>query len=263
MRGWRGAVRNGPLGFHPPRMVPLGSSGGSVVKICLPTQETQVRSLGREDPLEKEMATHSSILAGKSHGQRSLAVYSSWVVKSRTWLSNKRFHFLCILSTFSWSLLLLLGLYYFCPLLCSSLHEMFLWYPNFLEEISPFCCFPLFLCNVHWRRPSCLSSLFSWTLYSVGYTFPFLHCLLLLFSPQLFAKPSHTTTLPSCISFSLEWFWSLPPVQCYKPLSTVLQAVCLPDLIPWIYSSPPVYNHRRFDLEQIKQQKRAVKRMKR
>ena len=32
-------------------------------KICLPEQETQVRSLGREDPLEKEMATHSCILA--------------------------------------------------------------------------------------------------------------------------------------------------------------------------------------------------------
>ena len=31
---------------------------------CLPTiQETWVRSLGQEDPLEKEMATHSSILA--------------------------------------------------------------------------------------------------------------------------------------------------------------------------------------------------------
>ena len=29
------------------------------------TQETQVRSLGREDPLEKEMATDSSILAQK------------------------------------------------------------------------------------------------------------------------------------------------------------------------------------------------------
>ena len=27
------------------------------------TQETWVRSLGREDPLEKEMVTHSSILA--------------------------------------------------------------------------------------------------------------------------------------------------------------------------------------------------------
>ena len=33
---------------------------------CLPTmQETQVRSLGREDPLEKGMATHSSTLAWK------------------------------------------------------------------------------------------------------------------------------------------------------------------------------------------------------
>ena len=33
---------------------------------CLPTmQETQVQSLGREDPLEKEMAIHSSTLAWK------------------------------------------------------------------------------------------------------------------------------------------------------------------------------------------------------
>ena len=29
------------------------------------TQEMQVQSLGQEDPLEKEMATHSSILAWK------------------------------------------------------------------------------------------------------------------------------------------------------------------------------------------------------
>ena len=29
-------------------------------RICLPMQETQVQSLGREDALEKEMATHSS-----------------------------------------------------------------------------------------------------------------------------------------------------------------------------------------------------------
>ena len=34
---------------------------------CLPTvQEIRVQSLGREDPLENEMATHSSILAWKS-----------------------------------------------------------------------------------------------------------------------------------------------------------------------------------------------------
>ena len=44
-------------------------------------RETWVRSLGREDVLEKEMATHSSILAWKSHGQRSLAGYSSWDCK--------------------------------------------------------------------------------------------------------------------------------------------------------------------------------------
>ena len=37
--------------------------GGSVVKNLSAMQETQVRSLGQEDPLEKEMATHSSILA--------------------------------------------------------------------------------------------------------------------------------------------------------------------------------------------------------
>ena len=31
-------------------------------------RERWVQSLGREDPLEKEMATHSIILAGKTHG---------------------------------------------------------------------------------------------------------------------------------------------------------------------------------------------------
>ena len=34
-------------------------------RICLPLQETQVPCLGQEDPLEKEIATHSSILAWK------------------------------------------------------------------------------------------------------------------------------------------------------------------------------------------------------
>ena len=39
-----------------------GFPGGSVLKNPPEMQETQVRSLGQEDPLEKEMATHSSIL---------------------------------------------------------------------------------------------------------------------------------------------------------------------------------------------------------
>ena len=46
-------------------------------KICLPMQETWVRSLGREDPLKKEMAVHSSNLAWEIHGQRSLMGYST------------------------------------------------------------------------------------------------------------------------------------------------------------------------------------------
>ena len=45
----------------------------------LPTMwETQVRSLGWEDPLEKEMATHPVFWPGESHGQRILVGYSSW-----------------------------------------------------------------------------------------------------------------------------------------------------------------------------------------
>ena len=39
---------------------------------------TWVRSLSWEDPLEEGMVTHSSILAGKFHGQRSLEGYSHW-----------------------------------------------------------------------------------------------------------------------------------------------------------------------------------------
>ena len=45
---------------------PLMLPGGMVVKNCLPMQEVlemRVQSLGQEDPLEEEMATHSSILA--------------------------------------------------------------------------------------------------------------------------------------------------------------------------------------------------------
>ena len=51
-------------------------------------QETQVQSLGRGDPLEKEMETHSSILAWRIPQQRSLAGYSPQGCKSQTRLSN-------------------------------------------------------------------------------------------------------------------------------------------------------------------------------
>ena len=41
-------------------------------------QEMQVQVLSWEDLLEKGMATHSSILAGITHGHRSLVDYSPW-----------------------------------------------------------------------------------------------------------------------------------------------------------------------------------------
>ena len=44
-----------------------------MVKNLPAMQQTLVQSLGREDPLQKEMAMHSSIL-----GQRSLVGYSPW-----------------------------------------------------------------------------------------------------------------------------------------------------------------------------------------
>ena len=44
-------------------------------------QETQVSSLGQEDPLEKTMAAPPVLLLGEFHGQRSLMGYSPWGCK--------------------------------------------------------------------------------------------------------------------------------------------------------------------------------------
>ena len=52
------------------------------VKRLSAMQETRVWSLGWEDPLEKEMATHSITLPGESHGGRSLVGYVHGVAES-------------------------------------------------------------------------------------------------------------------------------------------------------------------------------------
>ena len=49
-----------------------------MVKNLPAMQETHVRSLSQEDPLEKGMAIHSNIFAWIIHQQRSLVGYSSW-----------------------------------------------------------------------------------------------------------------------------------------------------------------------------------------
>ena len=61
-----------------------------MVKNLPAVQKTWVWSLSGEDPLEKEMTTHSSILAGEFHGQRSLVGYSPWGGKRirHNWATN-------------------------------------------------------------------------------------------------------------------------------------------------------------------------------
>ena len=49
--------------FEIQTIIKMSSPGGSAVENLTTMQETGVRSLGGEDPLGKEMATHSSILA--------------------------------------------------------------------------------------------------------------------------------------------------------------------------------------------------------
>ena len=53
-----------------------GFPGGSAVKNLPAKQEMWVQFLGWEDPLEKEMATHSNILAWKIPWTESLVGYS-------------------------------------------------------------------------------------------------------------------------------------------------------------------------------------------
>ena len=59
-----------------------------MVKNLSAMQETQVPSLGRDDPLEKGMATHSSILAWKIPWTEELRATVHGVAKSQTRLSD-------------------------------------------------------------------------------------------------------------------------------------------------------------------------------
>ena len=56
-------------------MLPLSTQ---TVKNLYTMQETWVQYLGWEDLLQKEMATHSSLLAWRIPWKRSLAGYSPW-----------------------------------------------------------------------------------------------------------------------------------------------------------------------------------------
>ena len=77
-----------------------GFSGGSDGKESA-VQETRVPSLGREDPLEKGMATHSSILAWElPEKQKNLKGYSPWGHKELD-ITDRRTHTSVEMSSFS------------------------------------------------------------------------------------------------------------------------------------------------------------------
>jgi len=84
-------VNSDALKFNP-GIIPSGKfyliSLALLVKTLPAVQETWVQFLGQEDPLEKEMATHSSILAWKSLWTEEPGGYSPGVTKNQTRLSN-------------------------------------------------------------------------------------------------------------------------------------------------------------------------------
>ena len=62
-------VKNPPCNARDTGLIPLSHFlGGSVVKNLPTIQEIWVQSLGLKDPLEKEMTTHSSVLAWRIPG---------------------------------------------------------------------------------------------------------------------------------------------------------------------------------------------------
>ena len=118
------------------------------------------------------------------------------------------------------------------PLIFPIFLKWTLVFPIFFSTFSLYCSFRkgfLSLLAILW------SSEFSWV-----------HLFLSLL--PFIVLSSQIVTLLSFISFSLEWFWSLLPVQSYVLLFIVVQALCLPDLTTWTYSSSPLYNHKGFYL---------------
>ena len=119
--------------------------------------------------------------------------------------------------------------------------------------LKRFLVFPILLfssMSLHWSPRKAFLSLLAilWNpeLRWVHLSFSPLPFLSLLFTA--ICKGSLDNPSAFLLSFSWEWPWFLPSVQCHKLPSIVLQALCLSYLIPWIYFSLLLYNHKEFDL---------------
>ena len=142
---------------------------------------------------------------------------SRWVTTPSHYLGSLRAFFVQIFHVF---LPPLLNLFCFCYFLAIFL--LYCAYPcmkcslgisNFLKDISSLSHSIVFSIPLQCllKKTFLSSLLFSVILHSLSYIFPFLLFLSLLFFSQLFVRPLQTTILPSCISFSWEWFKNLCP----------------------------------------------------
>ena len=134
---------------------------------------------------------------------------------------------LCILATSSQYILLLLGPYHFCPLLCHHCVKCSLGISNFLEEISSLShslvflyLFALIAEEGFLISPTSLwNSAFKWENLSFS---P------LLFTSLLFTdicKASSDNHFAFLRFLSMVWSWSQSPVQCHEPPSIVHQVL--------------------------------------
>ena len=91
---------------------------------CPPAvRNTWVGSLGWEDPLEKEMATYSSILTWRIPWTRSLAGYSPWGRKELD--TTERLHFLYFLLLRAWIIWFVWGVFCYTKLFHFHIYESF------------------------------------------------------------------------------------------------------------------------------------------
>jgi len=123
-----------------------------MVKRLSTMRETRVQSLGWEDPLEKEMAIHSSTIAWKIPWTEELVGYSPWGHKESD--TTERLHFT---SLHLWACVLVLLLYSF-------------WFLSYFS----FFLFSLHFVSVSvWVSLSVLVSLVLILLYALGFYLSF------------------------------------------------------------------------------------------
>jgi len=116
----------------------------------------------------------------------------------------------------------------FLSFIMPSLHENFPWYLqfNWRDLYSfPFCCLPLFLCTDHRGRLSYHSLLFSRTVNSLGFIFPFLLCLSLLF--LAICKASSDNYLVFLHFFFFEFILVTTSCTMLRTSVIILQTLCL------------------------------------